>query len=409
MTMRHSTRALLVPLLLLGACGGSDSDTPVTSTGSGKPKPPPLATAANPPAPQPRAVNADALDLPPGERADLDGIPGFSTVSAFEYDNRRGVMWRFDVTHVFPQRARWSQEINGQPELGQIIEYRYGGQAYRKEKDHPISTELTGESRLGTLRLMDMREAVFMWPHGFDWKDLDGQKNVRVAELDYGSLVATLENGQLKKVETRSQQGTREASLEIDTWQETEGRRIPQQIFFMDGDTIIWRERVISMQTRINLKDTFFLPVDYLEVRLSGTNTVQLTAIPGVEFQRFELGDDADWGTASEHDAQHRAEHAGAGLSSRRTYELGAGGQPIAVVLRRDEAAEAAAAPSNWESHEPRMAATLFVNTLDEVPDKLAELSAKVPQGASAGTPYATFDPEGDAAGWVQLVLPYEP
>lgn len=407
--MRHSTRALLVLLPLLGACGGSDPTTPATSGGSGKPKPPPLSAKTNPPIAQPAEVNTDALDLPPGEREDVDGIPGFSTVSMFEYELRRGVPWRFDVTHVFPDRARWSQEIIDRPDLGQVIEYRFGGQAYRKEKDFPISTELTGESRLGTLRLMDMREALFMWPHGFDWKDLDGQENVRVADLGYGSLVATLEGGELKKIESRSEQGTREAHLAVDTWQEIEGRRVPQQIYFMDGDTVIWRERVLSMQTRINLKDTFFLPVDYLEVRLSGTNTVQLTPIPAVEFRRYALEEGADWAAAGERDAQHRAENADAQLSSRRTYELGPDGAPIAVVLRLDEGAAAAGASSEWESHEPRMAATLFVNTLDEVPSKVAELSAAVPEGAQAGTPYATFDPEGDSGGWVQLVLPYAP
>lgn len=216
---------------------------------------------------------------PPMERA--GPYSGLIASSEFEADGRT---WDLEVGYGFPARARHRVSPRGGRSTSRRLTFRYGAALWSVAPGQARSQSVPPGDHAPILRRLELRRALFLWPHDFPWA---GSGDERLAELgefaDEAVMVRALldpATGLPHALEALGDQGQLLESITDVGWGEpdTAGHAWPIRLTLRDGQKVLWREEVLSV-TPAKLFDRYFQPAD----RRRGTGT------PKRQLRSFDL------------------------------------------------------------------------------------------------------------------------
>ena len=362
---------------------------------------PPEGGASAPPQRQEQPL----LEGGPGRRQAVAGHPGMRVVAGLRFHSAPDAPHRLHVDFVFPQRGQWILESANPAQPGRVLEWRYGQRAWHLFAGAPEVSEYGAGERERVQRRFDLRQAVYLWPHGFEWTEADAQ--TRVASLAHGRLVAELdpESGRPLNLSSEDADGQLEERYFVRAWSAGEGAPHPQTLELHarvgEGLQAVWTEELERLEFGVRLTEEYFLPSS-LRTRSSahGVAESQRVQRPARTARRLQLAPSPlAWEVALEEARRLRVQEAarlaplGVGLSEALVFELDAQGLPVALELRLE--ADAPSLPSGYRE-EPAVEAWSLRLGPGMVPDAAWIRSL----GRSAGS-------EGAAAGervWGRLL-----
>ncbi len=391
---------LLAPVLL-AVCSAQDSEVP----------------------PEPEAPEDP---LAPGPLRAIAHVKGFLTRSVLAIDALPDRPFELRVLYLFPDRSRWTI----QPVEGRAVEradtYRFGGHAWRHSAREGRSVELEGAARDAQLLRMELRRAVFLWPDGFDWKEVEAPAPEagpsRSAEVfcpapekprRVGALRATLDaEGRPLEVTVEGPEGTKRRTLRVLGWQTKGKRSWPRELELVENGTRTWKETVNSVETQVTFLDRYFVPLDRrpddpelaLEARILAQDLREMVV------RTHDLPEETTWEQATARFEALRAAAAdelgerGLAPSGVPAFGLDAAGRPRTVLLTlADPLPETV--PPGWTALARRPGRILVVKTLTLVgAAALARLRTGLPPGLRAGEPYVRLWGEDR----IQITLPLD-
>lgn len=262
-----ATWPVLVACLAWAGCEeGGDGDVP-----------PRVAAGSGSDAAPARGEPAQGEPPPPPE---LPPLASFRGTSAVVFTAAPDLPHTLDFSYVGADRGRWELRLDGA--TNRMLEYRFGDRFFRVEDFVRESVEITGSQRELQALLMDLRRAVFQWPHGFAWGPGEAE-DLRVASVPalagdeaaqdgsepepLGTLTATVDgDGGLVSILATTREGIAVQRLRVEAWREppagSRARRWPARLTLHEGDQAVWVEDVQEMSGRLRVKAGFFLPPD---------------------------------------------------------------------------------------------------------------------------------------------------
>ena len=378
------------------------------------------------------------------ERVEVAGMQAVVSVSRLVYVGHEDRPHELVALYVFPDRAKWYRALIGGSLGERQVEYRSGDACWRLDPHSAESRRLAPAERGELVRRMELRRALLLWPHGFEW-DRRGSGAARADLGPLGHLEAALgEDGLPERLGSFDAHGSPGEALVELAWRDSEAaaRALPTALTLeLDGQPV-WRETLFEVSTRARLLDFQFVPPDRPQFRdlppghpragLAG----RFHELPARYVRRTPLEGAAGLADALERAAAVRAEVArslpeGRGLLAGVELELTPGGSPRAVLvtLAGEPGPEPPAgfvrAPAERartthldspppEGAEPAEEAEPGAGDPDPhgaagaLGSVLAELAGELPPGRSAGTPRLWFDPgaAGGGPGRLRLLLP---
>lgn len=311
------------------------------------------------------------------------------------------------LTCVFPQRARlWMRDGAGE----RFVLYRLGQRAFGLPPRTARSTEYEGEGALQTLRHLELRRALALYPDGFDWEQ-DGD-TARALSDGAGALVATLgADGRPVRIEALDANGRVAEAFGGIRWREERGRVWPARAVLERGGQAVWEETFGSVETAVRVIDDFFLPPDRRcgGARSPVRDVLPIDLEPRLERRMPLSSHELEPALAEAAAARERATRDLAGtdwsVAPETVLELEPNGRPVALLLRLRERS-GAAPPDGWTR-------TAEGNGLSVRLDRPAELDGAVhgrllaglPKGAREGRWYVRLDAREPAGGPCQVVL----
>lgn len=348
----------------------------------------------------------------PGPRAALAGLAGFECVSRLDFGGQQN---RLTAVYVFPDRVRWHFENYGARQRSEHQYFYRAGERVNELVSGRSSRALDGAERDAVLLQMELRRAVMLWPDGFAWKeDADGTRSAVpsadscCSENPLGTLVATIEDGRLQRIEARDRESRVLEALEIREWQERAGRRWPRTLALQSGGANIV-ETIESIETRVHYLELSFLPPDLrpLMPPLEPGAAVLSRDLVAMTYAVRELPPGLDWEGAlacarewiAEADAQGRS------VDPVPTFEVTPEGRPRTCLVRLK--APILPPPQGYETHAERAGLFLTVRELGLVDvAALERITQATPPDALPGVPYVRVHPRPNP---VELVLPIVP
>lgn len=339
-------------------------------------------------------------------RRPIDGLHGIETHSVLRYVAAPDEPRAFEAVYVFPDRARWEFEL-ATGDSRRV--YRAGRDVFYSQSGP--SQPLEDAQRDMLVGEIELRRALLVWPHGFEWKELESGE--READLGiFGRLRATVdaETGLPTRLALHTPDGRKRESYRALEWRKDKGRRWPAALEFWHGDSHLWDE-TIERASPARYVDSFFTPADR-----RGTDVEDGEAAQGVQplqaftGYRVELPKKTSWDDALKRADEERARWAAklpdAKIAERPTLALGADGRPSAIWIRIEPPLRPA--PDGWTQLPERQGVASFAafEVLAELnADRVSWMRERVPRGAEPGEAYVRVDRE---AGQVQLVQPFE-
>lgn len=348
---------------------------------------------------------------PPPPRKPIANLRGFASQSTLTFVEDRAAKYRLEASFIFPARVRlWLQSVEG-PASDRLAYLQYGEHVFAIDRGHEtVSRELAGPERDGTQRLLELRQALFIWPAGLDWHDADGGRIANLTRDD--RFFARVERGLPSTLEWLGADGTCHAAFRGIAWTIDGDRRVPTAFTFVHQGTEVWCETVASVDFAVDYIDSHFVPPD----RKSASTTQRRATDVEVNLPRcavrkvaITIGDDWPRALREFDDARERVARASGELhiDATPTFEIDDRGRPTHAVLRLIDGPMRL--PAGWTALPDRRAWTRAV-ALDPAALRTAvqSLRALAPAKARLGQAYVrtSSGPEGLA---VQLVQPYEP
>jgi len=349
------------------------------------------------------------------ERAPVAGLRGFVSTSTLVYHEAPDLPHRLVAIYVFPDRAVWRIELVSAEPGQRTITYRSGDTCWELPAGSGDSVRTVGDELDATLRRMELRRALTLWPDGFEWT---GAGEVRRCELGRtGALEARLgASGRPVRMTSFDREGAEVESLTEITWAETRGRWFPASLELAHAGVPIWSERVESVQTSLQFLDYTFRPPDRrpgLEPALAHLGRAVHVDLREASVVRFALPEASGWPAAFERaaalreTAAGRARELGRELEPRPSFEVESG-RPCAVSFLVD-GPPLAPLPAGFDRREEVPAIAVIARGGASL-EKLAQaLAGEVPAGAEAGRIQVRADPEQGFGGPFQVVLPLLP
>ncbi len=180
--------------------------------------------------------------------------------------------------------------------------YRFGELAPFLAPLESTSVVLAGEERRDSLRQMELRHAVAIWPHGFEWQGTGATRRADLGEL--GLLTARLDDrARPETIEGRLADGEVRFALTAIRWEqprEPEGSARLVTTTFVERGVALWDETVEPVQRDFRCVDRFFLPPDrrdYVAER-ADLGRPEPATMPRGTWRRTALAPGADWRVA---------------------------------------------------------------------------------------------------------------
>jgi hypothetical protein len=360
----------------------------------------------------------------PAARKPVAGLNGFESVSTLVYDAAPQAPHRLTATYVFPDRARWMLAKQDEKGLQRQLRYRYGERTFAIEPRASTSREHDESERLATLRQMELRRAMMLWPDGFDWK-LSG--DVARAEMGaLGALVAHvvetpgspassegLRRARPDEMSCRDGAGSEQDSYRALTWQESRGRQWPSTAELWHAGKLVWRERFESIDIEAKFIDSYFLPPDRRAPgprASSPAPAVQHLDLPAVSEMRAELASGTTWVSAvDEFKRLHAAwvktlQPLGLELERFVNIELRGDRTPAACLLRLTKPSHDA--PPEFRAVEACSGLARRISALGELTsDLVRSLEQASPKGSTRDTAYVRVEIDSTTSGPFIVVL----
>jgi len=379
---------------------------------------PPHSAPARIPPPQSAPPSAPA-------HTQIAGFIGFQAVSTLTYDDAPSTVHRLTATYMFPDRARWFIGVGDEKSPERQMRYRFHERVFSVEPRTARSTELEAEDRVATIRQLELRRALMLWPDGFEWKLVGEEARVEIAAL--GSFRARFEKTPSPvdlNASATAQRPVLVASLdekgdEIDsfralTWKEIRNRRWPAGGELWHAGKRVWREQLESIETSVRFLDGYFLPADRRENAPQAhaqSAHVQHLDLPRTVSLRASLKTGRSWEEALAEDARQRAawepklRALGLELDSKTTIEISADAQPTACVLRLATVPETP--PAEFTLVPARSANGIVVDAIGDVTAaQVSALARALPQDSKTLPAYVRIDRQEGKTSAVLIVLP---
>jgi hypothetical protein len=377
-----------------------------------------LAAPQSPQPPQspPTAAPAEAKG-DPGPRTAIAGLRSLECGSTVVYAALPGAPHRLQASYAFPDRARWWLGVGADPSARRKMLFRFGSRCWSVPEDVGVSRRLEAKERDEMRVQLEMRRALFLWPHGFEW-NREGRRSTAPLE-DLGTLTATFAEASAKnptalaftgadgkagdeyraiawRAETDKGKSSAKDKLKEKPW--------PAKLELWHADALIWTETVVSIDTSTRYIDAYFVPPDTRDNAgaTPKAGDVRPLDVPEHRSQRVALPARTTWAAACAERERLVAERT-AGLAAhalalddRATFEVSDALEPVAVVLRLAPCREPLdpAVAKDWPRTNERPALYTFVTGLTSLaPSRLADLRQAVPSDAVSGCPYVRFDP----------------
>lgn len=298
---------------------------------------------------------------------------------------------------------------------------RSGSTLWAVDPDAAVSRRLEGRERDLTLVQLEMRRALFLWPHGFEWKRTGTRAEAPLAGL--GTLTVTFADAHAKRPSSLAFTGIDGAAgdeYRAITWRDEKDKAWPVRLELWHDKARVWTETVVAVETGARYIDSFFVPPDTRDTagaKPRDIATVRPTDLPEHRSKRMALPKGTDWDAARAQHARLAAEHGpalekqGLKLDVNATFEVSDALQPVAVLLRLapgNMTVDPATAKA-WPVTPERPGLSTFVVGLPSLsPARLADLRAQAPPDAVCGTPYVRFDPAHPDQ-YVMVLVPLSP
>ena len=349
------------------------------------------------------------------ERAGIAGMRGFMSVSTLVYYDAPDLPHRLVAIYVFPDRALWRIGLAEERPGERTVSYRSGDACWELPAGSAASVRFTGDERDATVRRMELRRALTIWPDGFQWS---GAGELRHSDLDSGgSLVALLgANGRPVRMTSFDGDGAEVESLSGIAWREVRGRWFPASLELAYRGVPIWSEEVESVQTALQFLDYTFRPPDRrpgLEPVLGHLGVALHLDLREASVVRFELAQKTDWpaafarARALRETAAARARAHGRELEPRASFELEEGLPRAVSFLVDGPPLEPARAGFERRAEVPAIA--IIARGGASLGALSGALAREVPAGAEAGRTQVRVDAQQGFEGRFQVVLPLLP
>lgn len=348
-------------------------------------------------------------------RAPIAHLAGFETTSAVRFASEPERLHRLVATHVFPSRARWLLTLANEPNHARSIYYRAGARWYAHDEAASASRELAGEEREQIEHFFTLRQALVLWPNGFDWQP-DGAR--RRARLETGSLRVELDSdARPRLLAWLDPQGAELESLREVVWRLEGNRAEPASFALARRGEVAWHESVQSVEFEVAYLDDFFTPADRRPRDPQGERGASLehVELPARFVRRLaaDLGPSSDWGELARRALAAREALArdpatlGLKLDEGVELELDAAGQPVAAWARLADGTGTTSREWTRRAGANALSARLPAGTRSPAA-ALARLLERVPPGARPGSAYVRVA-AGASGRELQLVLPLVP
>ncbi len=357
-------------------------------------------------------------DAPP--RSGIKGLGGVAALSEVRFVEANTVPEVLEVIYVFPDRARWSISLPGTGSQPRQISRRFGSRAWVLEANSSKSSELLGTDRDVLILQTELRRAVLLWPDGIPWTD-SGADTRKAAvlrspaspESPIGELIAEIgPEGRPRVVRALRADGRPQEFLSIEAWIEGDGRSWPKRMTLHQDDRIVWDETLVSVETRLNYGDLFFLPPEERgagAVQIVGKDAFVSTDLLGFTYKAYLLESGSSWedwtalALSRIEEERSRFEPQGIEVDLVPTFELSAEGTPIQCWVRLKD--RMPHPPQGWTTLKDRPGLALVLqDPADLDRRKIQLLERAAPEGTRGTTPYARRVGKS-----LQVYLPLEP
>jgi hypothetical protein len=352
------------------------------------------------------------------------GTRGYHATSRILLDSDSEEPRLRETVVLFPDRVRrtvrWEKD-----RARRETTYRFGEHLWRVPPRERVSVELQGDRRDGELLQLELSRAAFFWPEGFAWSEPrqteEGAERIVSAPVPrtdrekaprIGTLHATLDaTGRPTRIDSRGSGAMVGETLRILAWREVRGRLWPEELELLRGGTRIHRESLISVETRVEFLESFFLPRDRKQsTRATGNASILTLELSPITCRVHPLPEGLGWEEAIERFGEIRRRAAeelgdeGPQIDAVPTFGLDREGRPVEAILRLSK--EIVEPPPGWTSLGPRKGKLLLLGGLRAVDRaRIALLQGGLPPKARPGRPYARIWGEKR----VQIALPYTP
>ncbi|MFT5461663.1 MAG: hypothetical protein ACI8QS_000533, partial [Planctomycetota bacterium] len=248
--------------------------------------------------------------------------------------------------HIYPDRTRFVLQSVGQGVPKVIRVLRAGDQVWSSGPDNNEVRALTGFEHDRNLLTLEMRRALYLWPHGIEWSHSEDGSSAEApltratnVPVRVGGLMATLDkDGQPVRMTVFDVEGVEIESLLVETRSED---GFPQVLVIENAGKVTGRETISSHQTKVFYHDHYFLPSS----RRAGTSTghfkrTRSLDLQAVTLRRVELKAGTDWKAAMEQrgalveEVQAELADGPHQLDPRGCFEIDWSGAPRAILLR---------------------------------------------------------------------------
>jgi hypothetical protein len=376
----------------------------ILASGLALQSPPPAAPVATAPAAS-RTTPGD-----PAPRQAVAGLKSLECASTVVYASLPDAPHRLQASYAFPDRARWWLGVGAEPSTRRQMRFRFGAAFFAVDADSGVSRRLEdkddNKERTLTCIQLEMRRALFLWPHDFQWKRTEKSAVAPLADL--GTLTVTFADAAAKNPSTlafAAADGTAGDEYRGITWRNEKDKAWPTRLELWHAKALVWTETVDSIDTGMRFIDSFFVPPDTRAgagAKSLEIGAVRPTDVPEIRSLRIALPAHTSWDTARSEQARLASEQAsilkprGLKLDDRATFEVSEDLEPTAVLLRLGPWREPLdpEVAKVWLRTPERPGLSTFVMGVSALlPKHLSALRSAAPADAACGTPYVRFDP----------------
>lgn len=280
-------------------------------------------------------------DLP--ARGTLAGFRALETASTIVYAARPEPAHVLRATYAFPSRSRWAIVAVDGATTVRTLTYVRGATAASVPPGRGESRALEGAEAHAARAQSQLRLALFLWPQSHAWTGAGDERRCEFERGEYfRARLAESTAGTPVEIAWCSSDGREIDSFRAITWRTESARAWPATFELWHDGARVWSERVDSIDTKLRVVESFFVPPDRREVARADPNGAVGLApramdVPGAWTSRTALAEGATLEAALEAEARRRTTAGGeleALLESTRTLEIDERGRPIAIVLR---------------------------------------------------------------------------